>query len=236
MTEREDIDWYPEELFAARFAADSLEVSSDADDFDPDSLTEPCMSYTRDDRVAALRAENERLREALKPFAGAAYFFDADGNDFERDYEDDYTLGAQDEEDVMNSLTVGHLRQAASVLSISPDGGRTDQEGYQRGVQNGREAGITIGRHQAQAVIAAAIGLARSEEGTASILDGRDPAAFDPWPEMDALLTALDQARPGWRTQTRMEEGQMPVTSDQLADIICISIADAMGQEGEGDE
>ncbi len=62
--ERQDINWYPEELFAARFAADSLEVSSDADDFDPDSLTEPCMSYTRDDRVAALKAENERLREA----------------------------------------------------------------------------------------------------------------------------------------------------------------------------
>ncbi|MBB2195111.1 hypothetical protein HLH25_16020 [Gluconacetobacter sp. 1a LMG 1728] len=76
---------------------------------------------------------------------------------------------------------------------------------YERGVQNGREAGITIGRHQAQAVIAAAIKLAWSEEGTASILNGRDPAAFDPWPEMDALLTALEQARPGWRTQARME-------------------------------
>ncbi|MFT8421681.1 MAG: hypothetical protein ABF665_09210 [Gluconacetobacter sp.] len=83
--------------------------------------------------TASLRAENERLREALKPFAGAAYFFDADGNDFERDYEDDFTLGDPDEDDVLNSLTVGHLRQAASVLSISPAAGRTDQEGQAMG-------------------------------------------------------------------------------------------------------
>ncbi|GBQ32126.1 hypothetical protein HLH34_04210 [Gluconacetobacter azotocaptans] len=79
---------------------------------------------------------------------------------------------------------------------------------YQRGVQNGREAGITIGRHQAQVVIAAAIRLAWSEAGTESVLNGGDPVAFDPWPEMDALLIALDQARPNWRSQTRMEGTQ----------------------------
>ncbi|MBB2157240.1 hypothetical protein HLH33_13115 [Gluconacetobacter diazotrophicus] len=62
-----------------------------------------------------------------------------------------------------------------------------------------REAGITIGRHQAQSVISAAIAVARSERCVAAELTGGDPIAFDPWPEMDALLAALDTARPGWR-------------------------------------
>ncbi|MFW7268796.1 hypothetical protein ACMAUO_12605 [Gluconacetobacter sp. Hr-1-5] len=71
--------------------------------------------------------------------------------------------------------------------------------GYQRGAQNGREAGVTIGRHQAQSVISAAIAVALSEHGVDSALKGGDPLAFEPWPEMDALLVVLDAARPGWR-------------------------------------
>ncbi|WP_041249565.1 hypothetical protein [Gluconacetobacter diazotrophicus] len=62
-----------------------------------------------------------------------------------------------------------------------------------------REAGITIGRHQAQSVISAAIAVARSERGVEAELAGGDPLAFEPWPEMDALVAALDTVRPGWR-------------------------------------
>ncbi|MFW7267457.1 hypothetical protein ACMAUO_05730 [Gluconacetobacter sp. Hr-1-5] len=78
---------------------------------------------------AQLQAENERLREALKPFAETAGFFDADGNDFERDYEDDFTLGDPDEEDVLSSLTVGDLRRALIAVSATQQAAwRTDRE------------------------------------------------------------------------------------------------------------
>ncbi|ACI52242.1 hypothetical protein Gdia_2498 [Gluconacetobacter diazotrophicus PA1 5] len=78
--------------------------------------------------TSELRAENERLQEALSPFANAASFFDADGNDFERDYEDGFTLGDPDEEDVRNSLTVGDLRKALAAISSTQTAWRTDRD------------------------------------------------------------------------------------------------------------
>ena len=50
-------------------------------------------------------------------------------------------------------------------------------------------------------LIYTAIAVAMSEVGTAAVIAG-DPRGivnFDPWPEMDELLAALDEARPGWR-------------------------------------
>ena len=54
-------------------------------------------------------------------------------------------------------------------------------------------------------LIAAAIALAWSESGTAAKLRGEPDveALYEPWPEMDELVAALDDARPGWREATR---------------------------------
>ena len=52
----------------------------------------------------------------------------------------------------------------------------------------------------AEALIDAAIALVCSEEGAFAALTGDPKAAeFEPWPAMDALMQALDEARPGWR-------------------------------------
>ena len=52
-----------------------------------------------------------------------------------------------------------------------------------------------------EALIDAAIALVCSEEGAFAALTGDPKAAeFEPWPAMDALMQALDEARPGWRT------------------------------------
>jgi hypothetical protein len=50
-------------------------------------------------------------------------------------------------------------------------------------------------------LIAAAIALARSDVGVDAMLRGVPDAAerFDPWPAMDELVAALDEAAPGWR-------------------------------------
>lgn len=124
---------------------------------------------------------------------------------------------------------------------------------------------------QDQAVISAAIAVARSEHGVDAELMGGDPLAFEPCPEMDALLVALDAARPGWRDTARSTAPQpqaaqpdrerlngvpsavvqavaelpdrtspdddsdtMLVTTDELASIVLLSIANAMDQEGSG--
>ena len=51
-----------------------------------------------------------------------------------------------------------------------------------------------------EALIDAAIALVCSEEGAFAALTGDPKAAeFEPWPAMDALMQALDEARPGWR-------------------------------------
>ena len=56
---------------------------------------------------------------------------------------------------------------------------------------------------QLQTLTRAAVALAVSEVGVASLLRGDGAAGsydtFDDWPEMDALLTALDAVQPGWR-------------------------------------
>jgi hypothetical protein len=48
-----------------------------------------------------------------------------------------------------------------------------------------------------------AIALAWSEAGTSALLRGEPDAreAYESWPEMDALLSALDAVRPGWREE-----------------------------------
>jgi len=53
------------------------------------------------------------------------------------------------------------------------------------------------------ALVNAAVALAKSESGTEAIIRGDPDAAtlWEPWPEMDTLLQALDATRPGWRTE-----------------------------------
>lgn len=49
-------------------------------------------------------------------------------------------------------------------------------------------------------VVEAAIALVASEQGAFLEVIGDPKAAeFEPWPAMDALMAALDAARPGWR-------------------------------------
>lgn len=57
-------------------------------------------------------------------------------------------------------------------------------------------------------LIDAAIALALSETCIAAILRGETGAeeAHEPWPEMDSLLAAVDEARPGWRQRCRMQK------------------------------
>lgn len=54
-------------------------------------------------------------------------------------------------------------------------------------------------------LIDAAIALVVSEEGAylTVIGDHARAAYYEPWPAMDALMAALDTARPGWRDQMR---------------------------------
>lgn len=53
----------------------------------------------------------------------------------------------------------------------------------------------------ADRLIDAAIALAWSESGTEAKLRGEPnaEALYEPWPEMDELVAALDLVRPGWR-------------------------------------
>jgi hypothetical protein len=54
-------------------------------------------------------------------------------------------------------------------------------------------------------LVEAAIALCWSEWETAMILRGEagPPHLVEPWPEMDALLGALDAVKPGWRSEVR---------------------------------
>lgn len=54
-------------------------------------------------------------------------------------------------------------------------------------------------------LIAAAIALTWSEAGSEAKLLGRPEAEslYEPWPEMDELTAALDEAAPGWRDTPR---------------------------------
>lgn len=57
-------------------------------------------------------------------------------------------------------------------------------------------------------LIDAAIALVASEEGAFLTVSGDPRAAeFEPWPAMDALMAALDEASPGWRDRMREKGG-----------------------------
>ena len=56
-----------------------------------------------------------------------------------------------------------------------------------------------------EVLVEAAIALAWSEAGTEARLLGEPDAEriFEAWPQMDDLLSALDEVRPGWREAGR---------------------------------
>lgn len=72
------------------------------------------------DHLAALaekQAEVERLRAALQPFSDAAYTYDAEGNEYERDYPDEFAIDKDPEDEETGSgLKVAHLREARRVF------------------------------------------------------------------------------------------------------------------------
>jgi len=70
-------------------------------------------------RVKELEGEVEEMRSALAPFAECAECFDASGNDYERDYPDEFSLGGEDDDNVLHCLNAGHLRVARSVYDAS---------------------------------------------------------------------------------------------------------------------
>jgi hypothetical protein len=51
----------------------------------------------------------------------------------------------------------------------------------------------------ADLVLDAAEALLAGEVGVLAQLHGNPDPEFEPWPAMDALMKAMDQARPGWR-------------------------------------
>ena len=77
--------------------------------------TRPANVTTLEARVKELEGEAKEMRSALAPFAECAVCFDASGNDYERDYPDEFSLGGEDDEDALSCLNVGHFRVARSV-------------------------------------------------------------------------------------------------------------------------
>lgn len=73
---------------------------------------------------------------------------------------------------------------------------REEEKGYERGLRDGAAE-----RNRLLAVMVAA---ARSERAVAAQLAG-DPQVFEDWPEMDALVAALDEVAPGWRDKPATE-------------------------------
>lgn len=57
-------------------------------------------------------------------------------------------------------------------------------------------------------VLDAAIALVCSERGAWDLIRGEAVAGvWEPWPQMDLLIAALDRARPGWRARAVAAEG-----------------------------
>ena len=74
-------------------------------------VAEGLGKYAMTDELLSLRAENERLREALEPFAHFGKFCD----ETREDYEDNRTFSSV-------HITCGMMRRARAALSCGPTG------------------------------------------------------------------------------------------------------------------